>query len=196
MAWGLAALAGFNLLGGISRYRQAKNQHRYQLQVRRARAKYTKQVAENHAILAEQEADDVLRSGRRATELLGRKSAQVLSGIRVGMASSGFAVDGGDAYRIEDDVRMLASEDRNEIRRQSKRQADLSRYKAAMIRHGAAYNEALSTHDPGGPSFGAYFMSSLIRAGGQAALMGAFDDLRWPFGAKSAITNPASGVWT
>ena len=161
------ALAGINILGAYSRYSQDKYHHRYRIQVARARAKYTKDVAYNHAILAEQEAADIVRSGSKATQLLGRKAAHSLAGIRTAMASSGFTVDGGDAYKLGDDVKMLHDEDRKELRYQTNRRASLNRYRAAMLRHGADYNQQLAGHDPGGPSFGRYFLSALTRTAGQ-----------------------------
>ena len=160
MSWAAASM-GFQFLGAFGQYRRDKYAHKYRLQVARARAKYTKDVAYNHAILAEQEAADVLRSGRKAQELLGRKAAQAVSGIRAGMASSGFTVDGGDVYKLGEDVRMLHREDANELRRRTHRRADLLKYKAKMLRHGADYNQQLAGHDPGGPSWGGYFLGAL-----------------------------------
>ena len=161
MSWQAGVGIGLQFLGAASQYRQARHAHRYRLQVARARAKYTKQVAYNHAILAEQEAMDVLRSGHKAQNLLGRKARQATAGIRAGMASSGFTVEGGDAYKLTEDVQMLHKEDERELRRRTNRRADLLRYKAAMTRHGADYNERLAGHDPGGPSWGGYFLGAL-----------------------------------
>lgn len=171
MALALAA-AGLQIAGGISSYQQARRQHRYRLQVARARAKYGRDVSYNLAVLAEQEAADTLRSGEKARKLLGRKAAHTIAGIRAGMASSGFTVGGGDAYKLEADVHHLAREDRNELRRQTHRRADLLRYRADMIRHSADYNLKMASHDPGGPSFGAYFLRSLAGAAGAYHTMG------------------------
>ena len=156
-----AAGIGLNFAGAAYSYRQARQQHRYRLQVARARAKYTKGVAYNNAVLAEQEAEDVLRSGEKAQKLLGRNVRQATAGIRTAMASSGFTIEGGDAYKAADDARMLYREDAKELRRQTRRRSDLLNYKAKMLRHGADYNEALSTHDPGGPGWAGYFMGAL-----------------------------------
>ena len=138
-------------------------------------------MAYNHAVLAEQEASDVLRSGSKARDLLGKKAARTISGIRAGMASSGFKVDGGDAYKLTEDVHTAVKADRDEIRRQAARRADLARYRAAMLRHGADYNLAMASHDPGGPQFGQYFMRALIQSGRDAASMGAFDGIKLPW---------------
>ena len=166
------AQVGFSLLSARHSYEQAKNMHRYRLQVARARAKYTKGVAYNHAVLAEQEAQDVLRSGRKAQQLLGRKARKATAGIRAGMASSGFTVDGGDAFKLTEDVHRLHKEDEREIRRQTGRRADLLKYRASMLRHGADYNEALAGHDPGGPSWGGYFMGALAGSAGSLINIG------------------------
>ena len=174
MAWTAAATVGLNLLGGFGQYTRDKHQHRYRLQVARARAKYTKGVAYNHAILAEQEAEDVVRSGAKAQEILGRKGAQALAGIRAGLASSGFTVDGGDAYRIGDESRRVLREDQREMRLQTRRRSSLLRHRASMLRYGADVNQAMAGHDPGGPQLGTYFMSSLLKAGGSLIEQGAF----------------------
>ena len=172
MSWGAVASIGLNLLGARHSYEQAKNMHRYRLQVARARAKYTKGVAYNHAILAEQEAQDVLRSGRKAQQLLGRKARKATAGIRAGMASSGFTVDGGDAFKLTEDVQLLHKEDEREIRRQTGRRADLLKYRAKMLRYGADYNEKLAGHDPGGPSWGGYFLGALAGSAGSLMSLG------------------------
>ena len=190
MLWAVAG--GLNLLSGIGRYQQDKYQHRYRLQVSKARARYAKGVAYNSAILAEQEATDVLRSGRKARQLLGRKAAHTISGIRAGMASSGFTMDGGDAYRIADDARTLHREDATEMRRQTRRRAGLLRYKAAMTRHAADYNLKMASHDPGGPSFGRYFINALTGTASQMYAAGAFDDFKLPSFGSNPYVSPGN----
>ena len=161
MSWLQAIGIGLNVATAAHQYQQDRAMHRYKVQVSRARAKFQKGVAYTQAVLAEQQAEDVMRTGQIKHNLLSRNTAKAVSAARTAMAASGFKMDGGDFGFLEEDIRLTHREDTAELRRQTYRTQDLLNYRAKMIRYGADYNAQLASHDPGGPQLGGYFLQAL-----------------------------------
>ena len=151
--------AALGIAGSAMQYQEDRAQHKYRVQVARARAAKMKAAEYNNAILAEQEAKEVMRVGAVKERLLSRETAKDVASARAAMAKSGFKLSG--VARIEGHIRQLSSEDRSELRRQSQRRSDLLQYGADMTRWSADYNAKLASHDPGGPSWGGYFLQGL-----------------------------------
>lgn len=173
MSWLAALGVGLNVAGAAYQYEQDRAMHRHRVRVARVRAKFQKDIAYNQAILAEAEAEDVLRVESAQQAQLGKDTARVVSRARTAMAASGFRVDGGDFHRLTEASFAAREEDSRELRFQAKRRSDLLGYRAAMIRHSADYNAKLASHDPGGPQWGGYFLKGLSGAvSSYAALKG------------------------
>ena len=165
MSWGAAA-AILPFLGARYQYERDRNQHRYRVQVNRARARFQSMLSENNAILAEQQAAEVMRTEGIMQTRLDQKAQAAIGRGRVSAAGSGFMMEGGDLYRFEEASIKAVQQDKQELKRTALRNRDLLTYKAAITRYAAKYNEALAGHDPGGPGWGGYLLGAIGQATG------------------------------
>ena len=160
MTWQFAAVGiGASLVGGVVSARAERNAAK----LRQYQAEHEARVAENNAALLEYEAADIVRAGKIGQERLGEDARALIGRIEAAQSTSGFTLEGGDAHLLRSEARSRAREDLTELRRSTRRQVDLTLYKAASLRHGAAVTRLYSR-----PS-GLEGIGALLGAAGQAA---------------------------
>lgn len=85
-------------------------------------AGYQAQVAQQNKDLARESAQDAITRGQEDQRRLGRETAQKVGSQRARMSANNVDVGYGSAARVEDDTRMLATEDANTLAENTRRQ--------------------------------------------------------------------------
>lgn len=89
----------------------------------KTQANYKKRIAESNAVVANMEADQVIKKGEEDAAKYGRKVKSVIGAQRAAFAGAGVAVDTGTAGDIATETEMIGLEDAKNIRNNAYLQA-------------------------------------------------------------------------